>query len=117
MKKQTPKDVEAHLNLFKTTIFGMNDDTFNELVNRVLSIVPVSLEPAMTLSKPSPKWFTESRADRGSKRFDAYEQYLQNVLGYSSNVVTTIGNSMDTIMNNIGDPTFEGEFVKRFSDW
>ena len=31
----------------------MNDDTFNELVNRVLSIVPVSLEPAMTLSKPS----------------------------------------------------------------
>ena len=112
-KKQTPKDVEAHLNLFKTTIFGMNDDTFNELVNRVLSIVPVSLEPAMTLSKPSPKWFTESRADRGSKRFDAYEQYLQNVLGYSSNVVTTIGNSMDTIMNNIGDPTFEGEFVKK----
>ena len=45
----------------------MNDDTFNELVNRVLSIVPVSLEPAMTLSKPSPKWFTESRADRGAK--------------------------------------------------
>lgn len=112
-KKQTPEDIETHLNLFKTTIFGMDDDTFKELINRILAIVPVSLEPAMTLSEPSPKWFTESRADRGSKRFDAYELYLQNVLGYSSNVVTTIGNSMDTIMNNLGDPTFEGEFVKK----
>ncbi|MFR2760824.1 MAG: Z1 domain-containing protein [Enterococcus avium] len=112
-KKQTPEDIETHLNLFKTTIFGMDDDTFKELVNRVLATVPVSLEPAMTLSEPSPKWFTESRVDRGSNRFDAYELYLQNVLGYSSNVVTTIGNSMDTIMNNLGDPTFEGEFVKK----
>ncbi|EAF8891756.1 endonuclease, partial [Listeria monocytogenes] len=112
-KKQTPEDIEAHLKLFKTTIFGMDDDTFKELVNRAIAIGPVSLEPAMTLSEPSPKWFTESRVDRGSSRFDAYEQYLQIVLGYSSNVVTTIGNSMDTIMNNIGDPTFEGEFVKK----
>ena len=112
-EKANSKRCRSPSKFIQNNNFGMNDDTFNELVNRVLSIVPVSLEPAMTLSKPSPKWFTESRADRGSKRFDAYEQYLQNVLGYSSNVVTTIGNSMDTIMNNIGDPTFEGEFVKK----
>lgn len=110
--KKTPDEIEEHLNLFKL-IFGMDENTFRELVNRVLAVVPVSLEPAITLSEPSPKWFTESRADRGSNRFDAYEQYLLNVSGYSSNVVTTIGNSMDTIMNHIGDPYFEGEFVKK----
>ncbi|MDT1958789.1 Z1 domain-containing protein [Carnobacterium divergens] len=111
-KKQTPEDIEAHLKLFKQ-IFEMNEETFKEMVDRILAIVPTSLEPAMILSEPSPKWFTETRADRGSKRFDAYEKYLQNVAGYSSNVVTTISNSMDTIMNNIGDPNFQGDFSKK----
>jgi len=111
-KKHTPEEVEKHLFLYKK-IFEMDEETFDELVTRILQVVPVSLEPAITLSESSPKWFTENRADRGSKRFDAYEQYLQDVAGYSANVVTTISNSMDTIMNNIGDPIHEGEFAKK----
>lgn len=43
-KKQTPEDIEAHLKLFKQ-IFEMNEETFKEMVDRILAIVPTSLEP------------------------------------------------------------------------
>lgn len=99
-----------HLTLLQP-LFRMNDETFDALTKRVLEFVSVSLDEGEILPKvKDANWFIQTRAERGTERFDAYEKYLAHVSGYSANVINSIGNSMDKVMNNIGDPQEESNF-------
>lgn len=107
------EEVTGHLNMYKP-IFKMNDETFEILTHRVLENVSVSLDEGEILPKnPRSNWFVQTRVERGSDRFDAYEKYLKYVAGYSSNVITAISNSMDKVMNNIGDPQLDSSFFNK----
>lgn len=109
-RKYRLEDIIEHLNPYQK-IFRMNEKTFEVLTKRVLECVSVSLDEGEILPKnPNSNWFVQTRVDRGTDRFDAYEKYLEHVSGYSTNVVTSISNSMDKVMNNIGDPLSEISF-------
>lgn len=107
------EDVTNHLRLFQS-IFKMNEETFNELVRQVLQHVTVSLDEGDILQKnPNSNWFVQTRVERGTERFDAYEKYLEHVSGYSKKVITSISNSMDKVMNSIGDPLTESSYFSK----
>lgn len=113
-KLQDKQAIEQKLSKLKD-IFGMNDKTFEQLVIEILSMVLVSLDEddTIVLLSDNPKWFTQNKVSRGTTRFDAYEKYLENVEKYPSNVITSIGNSMDNVLNAIGDPKLENDFSKK----
>lgn len=103
-------DITKHLLLYKK-IFEMNDETFNELLRRVFTNVNTSLEDGHILSKnKNSNWFIDTRIERGQSRFTAYEKYLEFESGFSSKTITGISNSMDKVMNNIGDPKLSDSF-------
>lgn len=109
----TLDDITDHLKAYQP-IFGMNDSSFDELTRRVLEHVSVSLDEGEILQKdPNLNWFIQTRVERGTERFDAYEKYLEHVSGFSKNVIISISNSMDKVMNNIGDPLSESNFFKK----
>lgn len=109
-KKYRLEDIVNHLKMFQQ-IFKMNDATFNELTRLVLECVSVSLdEDDILVKNRKSNWFVQTRIERGTTRFDAYEKYLEYVSGYSTNVITSISNSMDKVMNNIGDPKLDTTF-------
>ncbi|MDT2745946.1 Z1 domain-containing protein [Vagococcus fluvialis] len=112
-KKYRLDEITEHLKLYKE-IFKMNDETFRCLTYRILECVSVSLDEGDILPKKvNSNWFVQTRINRGTRRYDAYEKYLEHVSGYSTNVITSIGNSMDKAMNNIGDPLSEGTFFTK----
>ena len=101
-KLESFEDIDRCLRQYNM-IFKLNEETFDELIRRVLENVKVSLGDGVILEKnEKSNWFIETRVERGSKRFDAYEKYLEFVSGYPRKVITGIGNSMDKVMNNIG---------------
>ena len=109
-KLESFEDIDRCLRQYNM-IFKLNEETFDELIRRVLENVKVSLGDGVILEKnEKSNWFIETRVERGSKRFDAYEKYLEFVSGYPRKVITGIGNSMDKVMNNIGDPLSENDF-------
>lgn len=109
----TLEDITDHLKVYQP-IFGMNDYSFDELTRRVLEHVSVSLDEGDILQKnPNSNWFVQTRVERGTERFDAYEKYLNHVSGYSNKVIISISNSMDKVMNSIGDPLSEANFFKK----
>nr|WP_281173979.1 Z1 domain-containing protein [Carnobacterium gallinarum] len=92
----------------------MNEETFEVLTRRVLDDVSVSLDEGEILQKnPNSNWFVQTRIDRGTVRFDAYEKYLEHVSEYSTNVITSISNNMDKVMNSIGDPLSDTSFFSK----
>jgi len=109
----TLDDITDHLKAYQP-IFGMNDSSFDKLTRRVLEHVSVSLDEGEILQKdPNLNWFIQTRVERGTERFDAYEKYLEHVSGFSKKVIISISNSMDKVMNNIGDPLSESNFFKK----
>ena len=107
------EDITNHLQAYQT-IFGMNDNSLDELIRRVLEHVSISLDEGDILQRnPKSNWFIQTRVERGTERIDAYEKYLEHVSGYSKNVIISISNSMDKVMNNIGDPLTESTFFKK----
>lgn len=111
--KRTLEDIMDHLKNLQS-VFKMNESTFEELTRRVLEHVNVSLDEGDILQiNPNSNWFVQTRVERGTDRFDAYEKYLEYVSGYPNNVIITISNSMDKVMNSIGDPLSETTFSKK----
>ncbi|MGX7420462.1 Z1 domain-containing protein [Carnobacterium gallinarum] len=107
------EDIIEHLKPYQN-IFKMNEETFEVLTRRVLDDVSVSLDEGEILQKnPNSNWFVQTRIDRGTVRFDAYEKYLEHVSEYSTNVITSISNNMDKVMNSIGDPLSDTSFFSK----
>ncbi|MGT2958163.1 endonuclease [Streptococcus bovimastitidis] len=107
----TKEEITEHLLKLNKILFEMDDVTFEELVRQVFSTVDISLESGNILTKQkNSNWFVDSRSERGQRRFTAYEKYLAYVSHYSSKTITGISNSMDKVMNNIGDPNLDSSF-------
>ena len=114
-KKYRDTEVREILNSLNPALFKMDEETLGELVRRVIESITVSLDEDIILVSKSenPTWFTQSRAERGSDRFDAYSKFLEKEEGLSFGVVTSISDSMDRVVNAIGDPRSTDSFHKK----
>lgn len=115
LKDNDKSDIEQLISDLNSAVMKLDDETLNELMNQIMEEENVSLDEddMITLPSDNPKWFIQNKVDRGTTRFDAYEKYLEFEEGYSSNVITSISNSMDNVLNAVGDPKSENDFSKK----
>lgn len=115
LKDSDKSDIERLISDLNSVVMNLDDETLNELMNQIMEEENVSLDEddMITLPSDNPKWFIQNKFDRGSARFDAYEKYLEFEEGYPSKVITSISNSMDDVLNAIGDPKLENYFSKK----
>ncbi|MDR2465680.1 MAG: Z1 domain-containing protein [Streptococcaceae bacterium] len=94
-------------------IFQLDEIHFLELQKRIESEVDIHMntQDVLLVSEENRNWFIDTRVERGSRRSDAYEEYLKKEL--SNSVVSSISSSMDKAMNAIGDPVEKTRFTKK----
>lgn len=115
LKDNDKSDIERLISDLNSAVMKLDDETLNGLMNQIMEEENVSLDEddIITLPSDNPKWFIQNKVNRGTTRFDAYEKYLEFEEGYSSKVITSISNSMDNVLNAVGDPKSENDFSKK----
>ncbi|MDF9866946.1 putative glyoxalase superfamily protein PhnB [Bacilli bacterium PM5-3] len=100
-------DIKPHLKL--------NSLEFNSLKEKIIANQTIRLDEggSVILHDKSKPWYMSVRAERGTNRYDAYENFLIHEYKYPKKVVTKIGDTADKIMDKIGDPQIQGKFNKK----
>ena len=94
---------------------GISSDEINRVRNEIHTNYKIRLTKGTALvSKQHKKWFvTKKPLLEPLKYWDRFEQYMQNDLGFSRSVVSSLDEVSDEIVDLLGDPTRDKEEQRR----
>jgi hypothetical protein len=108
------QNIETFLQGLNDLMLEMDDETLEYFIAQIKESISITMDSSTIITEDeNSNWFRDTRAERGAQRFNAYEDYLMFTSGYSSQVVGEISNSMDDVMNAIGDPQRKDSFAKK----
>lgn len=93
---------------------SLTDDDVNEVCAEIKSEFSIKLDTGVLIEeKGHEKWFLAKKAQLDMKYWERYRKYLLNDKGFSTNVVNTMDDVLDTLTDLLGDPARDVVYKRR----
>ena len=96
------------------TFSGLTDEDVNEVRAAIKSEFSIKLDKGSLIEeKGHEKWFLAKKAQLDMRYWERYKKYLLKDKGFSTQVVNTMDDILDTLTDLLGDPTRNVAFNRR----
>ena len=96
------------------TFSSLSDEEVEEVCAKIKSEISVKLDKGTLIEeKGHIKWFLSRKAQLDMKYWERYKKYLLIDQGFSTNVVNTMDDILDTLTDLLGDPAREISYNRR----
>ena len=96
------------------TFSALSSDEIEEIRASIKSDFSIKLDRGFLIEeKGHEKWFLAKKASLEMKYWDRYKKYLLTDKGFSSSVVNTMDDVLDTLTDLLGDPTRDIAYKRR----
>lgn len=104
-------DMYRQLPIYK----GLIDEEIKDIRNKILSeqSVRMSLGTLLQEDYNYEKWFLNEKANLDMKYWERYKRYLIHNQGFANNVVNTMDDMLDNLVDLLGNPNSDCEFKRR----
>ncbi|HFF9005231.1 Z1 domain-containing protein [Clostridium perfringens] len=104
-------DMYRQLPIYK----GLIDEEIKDIRNKILSeqSVRMSLGTLLQEDYNYEKWFLNEKANLDMKYWERYKKYLIHNQGFANNVVNTMDDMLDNLVDLLGNPNSDCEFKRR----
>lgn len=99
---------------FMPSFKELTDDEIKEVSDEIKSELSIKLDKGTLLEeKGHEKWFLSKKSQLDMKYWERYKQYLLLDKGFSTNVINSMDDILDTLTDLLGDPTREVSYNRR----
>ena len=109
--------IDEQINMYrKLPIYkGLIDEEIKDIRNKILSeqSVRMSLGTLLQEDYNYEKWFLNEKANLDMKYWERYKRYLIHNQGFANNVVNTMDDMLDNLVDLLGNPNSDCEFKRR----
>ena len=96
------------------TFAGLSSDELEEVKQSIKSEISIKLDKGVLIEeKGHERWFLSRKASLEMKYWERYRKYLLADKGFSSKVVNTMDDVLDTLTDLLGDPTRNIAYKRR----
>lgn len=96
------------------TFAKLTDEEVNEVSASIKSEFSIKLDVGVLIEeKGHEKWFLSKKAELDMKYWERYRKYLLSDKGFSTNVVNTMDDVLDTLTDLLGDPSRDIAYSRR----
>lgn len=96
------------------TFASLTDDEVDEVRSSIKSEFSIKLDKGVLIEeKGHEKWFLSRKAQLDMRYWERYRKYLLTDKGFSTNVVNTMDDMLDTLTDLLGDPTRDVAYARR----
>lgn len=93
---------------------GLSEEEINEVRAIIKSEFSIKLDKGVLIEeKGHEKWFLARKAELDMKYWERYKQYLLSDKGFSTQVVNTMDDMLDTLTDLLGDPARDISYKRR----
>ena len=99
---------------FLPTFAQLTDEEVDEVRAAIKSEFSIKLDVGVLIEeKGHEKWFLAKKSELDMKYWERYRKYLLTDKGFSTNVVNTMDDVLDTLTDLVGDPSREVSYSRR----
>ncbi len=94
-------------------LFKLDQQAIQNVKRELLTRNAIYMDLAMTLSKSEhTMWYTNERSEPG-RYWLRYREYLNNEQGFAYNIINSLDESLNEIINHLGDPLVDGRYSRK----
>lgn len=99
---------------FLPTFLNLTNDEIDEVRASIKSEFSIKLDVGVLIEeKGHEKWFLSKKSELDMKYWERYRKYLLSDKGFSTNVVNTMDDVLDTLADLLGDPSRDISYSRR----